>query len=327
MLINPIRRLPLFRRQQQSDPFEGVSRAIRSELRDNLLPVIATALAEIGQSSSTSHSSSSSAAVAQQEKLIQRCADTMSHLFSSFSQQLGPAITEALSGTLERHLARLTIAQAEQVDTAEQIRQILLTEQMKQEQVSTRLEAEMQTIKSQLAQFLNHEPLSATCTAQEKMDGLPKLERSSVPLERPSTPHNLYEDMFLRELKDNPDPLRRLIDEAPSSRVDRVLPYDGQPRITAPGFLALCMRLAKDFDNDVSSLDRDNGRVRLVWILACLRASKWAKSERQIAALLPRVFTGVMHSLNRRAQKLTDTDDVQEVRDVLQTADELSGLW
>lgn len=343
-----------FRRDQRVDPFERVSRAIRTELRENLLPVIATALAEISSSppSKQASAASPSSILSQQEQLLKRCTETMSQLFASFTRQLAPAITEALSGTLERHLANMIIRQAEQGDAIAQMRAIMLAEQMKREQLNTTLEADMQIIKAQL-QNLTAQQRSVEITKPDRHvsnggypplpssghdvaagnvigtanDPVPRLSRSNPSLDRPSTPSAAYEDMFLHALSRNPDPLKDLIDDAPLTRMDRVLPYDGQPRITAPAFLALCIRLAQDFDNDLATLDAGNERVRLAWILASLRAAKWAKGDPVLAAYLPRVFTQVMHSLNRRKQKLKKPEEREELSRALQMADELSGLW
>lgn len=343
----------LLRRQQQVDPYERVSKAIRTELRENFLPVIATALAEIGSSPASTHGmdASLSSTLSQQEQLLHRCTETMNQLFASFTRQLAPAITEALSGTLERHLANLIIGQAEQGDAMVQMRAIMLAEQMKREQLSTALEADMQIIKTQLQECLRHRKDDVAESGRHVPNGShsrvplnqPKSAARSTPgtsndisreptysnhmMDRPSTPSTAYEDMFLHSLSRNPDPLKDLIDDGPSTRMDRVLPYDGQPRITAPAFLALCIQLAKDFDNDLTTLDAGNERVRLAWILASLRASKWAKGDPNLAAYLPRVFTQVMHTLNRRKQKLLKPEDREELSRALQMADELSGLW
>lgn len=343
----------LHRRQEKVDPFDRVSQAIRTELRDNLLPVIATALAEIGQQTVASPPASLLATAVQHDQVIQRCTETMSDLFGSFSRQIGPAITEAISGTLERHLARLTIGQAEQSDTTEQIREILLAEQMKREQSNTHFETELQYIKAQLAHLqaedqagpslrttMPDEPVESLAETlsngrsvkyKTKQDGdtkdIPASEGTNGVIARPATPSEAYEDMFLHALSQESDPLVRLVDAAPSSRLDRVLPYDGKPLITAPVLLTLCARLAKEFDNNKRTLEEQNGRVRLSWILASLRSSKWAKGHPGIAAYLPRIFTQVMHSLNARKQQLDNEEDVQILETALRMADELSGLW
>lgn len=276
------------------------------------------------------------------QQLMERCFSKVDSLFSEFSQNIGNVISEALSGSIDRYLARLTVNQAEQGDILEQIREILLAEQMKREEANSALETQLQGLTSQLDALAKQDTKPARSQTTDVINTSEHLHSPSSsqrngfgrkatkvpdPNQRPQTPSEEYEDLFLHTLSRETDPLAILVDAAPPGRLDRVLPYDGKPLITAPNLLTLCMRLAKDFDNDLQTLDEANGRVRLAWILSCLRASKWAKANPQYAAYLPRVFTQVMHSLNARKKRLTNPDDIKLVDRVLRAADESSGLW
>lgn len=304
------------------------------------MPVIANALAEISHSTSTSIASHASGEIEQRlEDILQRSQNSISQSLESASLEIGAAVTKSLSGTLERYLARLTISQAEQGDAIEQIKEVLLAEQMKREESTTRMETQMQSIRSHLDRAVNVQPVwtpgrspqaasignTMNVSSDQNIQSL-KNGETQEHIARPTTPSEAYEDMFLHTLQRDPDPLVRLVDMAPPGRMDRVLPYDGAPLVTAPAFMALCLRLAQEFDNGLTTLDERNGRVRLAWILSCLRASKWSKANPLHAPYLPRVFTQVMHSLNLRKQRLHSQEDRELVERVLRAADELSGL-
>lgn len=324
------------------DPFQRVSQAIRGELRDNLLPVIATALAETSQGSSAGSNTTASALEIHSEQLVERCLARIEGLFSTLSQQIGPAVTEALASSVDRYLARLTVNQAEQGDVMVQIREILLSEQMKREETTANFDAQLQVLKAQIDKLSKNDRMrtpglytgpAVQGTSHDigpdnskRPSFQPETHANGSNQERSATPKEEYEDLFLHALNKETDPLATLVDAAPPERMDRVLPYDGEPLISPLNLLTLCMRLAKEFDNNLETLDEGNGRIRLAWILACLRASKWAKAKPQFAAYLPRVFTQVMHSLNARKKCLSGDDDIQLVDRVLRAADELSGL-
>lgn len=324
------------------DPFQRVSQAIRSELRDNLLPVIATALAEMSQGSSAGSDTTASALAIHSEQLVERCLARIEGLFSTLSQQIGPTVTEALASSVDRYLARLTVNQAEQGDVIVQIREILLSEQMKREEVTANFDAQLQSLKVHIDSLSRNDRMKTPgLYADSAVHGIshdsghvnskqpsfqPETHVNGSNQERSATPKEEYEDLFLHSLNKDTDPLATLVDAAPPERRDRVLPYDGEPLISPLNLLTLCMRLAKEFDNSLETLDEGNGRTRLAWILACLRASKWAKANPQFAAYLPRVFTQVMHSLNARKKRLSGDDDIQLVDRVLRAADELSNL-
>ena len=286
--------------------------------------------------------------------------------FDNISRQLPQIIAPAVDACVQRaflphfeHLENLVRATvADQVHTINNIRQTMMTEQMKREETSVRLEAEigalrsgmterlasqtrqaqaqtdiLQTeireMKALLHELLNHpaQPSSSRAGSHQASGLYSESEAVHEPpvpeMLRPSTPANKYEDMFLRSLKDDTAPLVRLIDEAPLHRMTAVFPLQGQPAISAPNILALLLYIAREFALGSSELGT-LGKKRLDWLFAAVQATVTAKTDSRYASYLPRIYTDTLHSLNARRKILTNVEDIEAVGVVLQTVDLMS---
>ena len=271
-----------------------------------------------------------------------------------------PAVDASIQRAFLPHFSRLEnlilVTVAEQANTVNHIRQTMLTEQMKREENAARLEADLQILRSDLSERLN----SQASQAQKKMkdlqselkeikrlmrrpaggqplplQGLSKLiseapseteevaEPSIPEMLRPATPTDAYEDMFLRTLKDDPDPLVALIDNAPFHRMSTVLPSQGQPKISAPNVLALCVYIARDFPIGGPELG-PTGKKRLAWLFSAIQATRIARQDSRYATFLPRVYTDTLHGISERRKLLTSLEDLEAVNAVLHAVDSLS---
>lgn len=142
---------------------------------------------------------------------------------------------------------------------------------------------------------------------------------------RPETPREQYEDLFLRTLmQGDTDPLPILVDQAPPTRLSRVLPQGAPPLISAPSVMTLCLRLARYLRQDTSPELGELGRKRMAWLLSCIQSTYVARHDSRYAAYLPRIFTDTLNGLSERRRHLQRADDLEAIEAVLRAVDALA---
>jgi hypothetical protein len=345
-----------------------VATTIKSEVEGKLLPEVLRAFNDLTRAVDSAAQSQAFAvkqATIQQVRgsIIESLSAQLPQHFQNISNQLpgivSPAVDACVQKALLSHFERLEnlirITVADQANTVNSIRAIILNEQMKREEHTSRLEAELVAMKREMSDMLqrqhqeNQALLQQLGQQQTVMNGqqyqaqstLPTADGSSTIEEqsligdeavaeppvpdslRPATPPETYEDLFLRVLKNDPKPLVTLIDEAPFHRLTAVLPEGGPPRISGPNVLAICLYIAREFNNGETELGL-TGKKRLAWLFSAIQASDVIKQDSRYKIYLPRVYTDVLHGLSERRKILTVVEDIEQIRAVLAVVDEMA---
>lgn len=345
--------------------------SVKDQLEQQLIPEVLKAFTDLTRAVDLAAQSQSLAvkqtAITQiRSSVIEALAQQLPDHFAKIERQLPHAILPAVEVSVHRAVTNhfqqfedvLRMTATDQSALINDVREIVMMEQMRREESTVRIETELQKLTNDMeAKFQRqaNEHLKQTRALQKELKEMKSLLQQSLASQaaggpsglqaaqglstaaspaisvqqsqystgRPQTPIEEYEDMFLHALNNESHPLVTLIDQASPSRLHRVLPLSGPPAIGPATLLALCMTLSRDLNNSDPSLSQKD-RDRLTWILSCIRCLNYVKDDKKYSQWLPRLFTDTMHALNVRKKYLTDPEDFATVTNSLHTIDDAS---
>lgn len=169
-------------------------------------------------------------------------------------------------------------------------------------------------------------PPTAPSGASGLATSLPTVEvqRSQSDPERPISPAEAYEDMFLRALSHSKNALGVLVDDAPPHRLERIFPPgEYQPKLSGANILAVCVMASKALAEGGSGLDAVD-KKRLAWIAASLRASPSVRRDPRYGQYLPRIMAEIVQSLRSRMQRLVDDKDAAQLAAAVRVVEQVA---
>lgn len=242
---------------------------------------------------------------------------------------LAPAIDvtmqRAVSAQVERSEQFIRQAMADQANILNNIRQTTLEQQMRSEENAARYETQIDSLQRDVADLIAGQrqtndqlahllAIAGGGTLGPDANIVSASNGSNLIAEpqRPATPIDQYEDLFLRTLReDKVAPLSVLIDDAPDERLLRIFPSSGPPIISSPNIMAILLQLSILLPKENSPTLSQRERKRLAWLVACNKACYVSMNDVRYRQFLPRVFTGTLHALHTRKGDLQNPHDVE----------------